>query len=127
MLSFCGRPWSSIQVRTCNASGRKQLSWRDQSRGPAGPEIIAYISSTTAPIASSSFISFSLPVAIGGFAPLLVAMISAWTRIGHGDPVEVLSDDPILLGPFGFGHASSQLLQHRTGDGILLADERRGQ
>src|SRR4051812_36481214 len=125
MLSFCGRPCSSTQVRTCSASGRKQFSWRDQSRGPAGPEIMAYISSTTAPIASSSFMSYSLPAAIERVrASSDVAMISAWTRIGHGDPVEVFSDDPILLDPFGFGHASGQLLQHRTGDGILLADER---
>src|SRR5204863_5755520 len=57
MLSFWGRPCSSTQVRTWSASGRKQLSWRDQSRVPAGPEIIEYISSITAPIFSSSLIS----------------------------------------------------------------------
>src|SRR6476469_3923460 len=56
MLSFCAFPASSTQVRTCRASGRKQSPCRDQSRGPAGPEIIAYISLITAPIWVSSLI-----------------------------------------------------------------------
>src|SRR3954451_11079151 len=61
MLSFCARPCSSTQVRTCRASGRKHFACRDQSRGPAGPEIIAYISSIAFPISASSFIrKFSL-------------------------------------------------------------------
>src|SRR5689334_18892047 len=54
MTLRCGRPSSSTQVRTWCASGRKLLDCRDQSRGPAGPEIIAYISSITAPISLSS-------------------------------------------------------------------------
>src|SRR6478609_660599 len=51
---FVARPSASTHVRTCRASGRKLLDCRDQSRGPAGPEIIAYISSITAPISLSS-------------------------------------------------------------------------
>src|SRR6185503_20660219 len=55
MIRQAGRPASSIQVRIWRASGWKQLAWRDQSRGPFGPEIIAYISSTAAEISFRSF------------------------------------------------------------------------
>src|SRR5206468_10158429 len=54
MILQAGRPVSSSQVRIWRASGWKQAAWRDQSRGPFGPEIIAYISSTAAPISALS-------------------------------------------------------------------------
>src|ERR1051325_4739875 len=55
IIMHCGRPSASTQVRIWRASGWKQLAWRDQSRGPLGPEIIAYISATAATISARSF------------------------------------------------------------------------
>src|SRR5581483_9291682 len=54
MMRIQGWPISSTPVRIWRASGWKTSPWRDQSRGPAGPETMAYIASTTAPMAALS-------------------------------------------------------------------------
>src|SRR4029453_5782134 len=54
MILIQGTPSPSTPVRIWRASGWKQAACRAQSRGPAGPEIMAYISSTTAPMATLS-------------------------------------------------------------------------
>src|SRR5437868_14996893 len=57
MIRIQVRPASSTPVRIWRASGWNTSSWRDQSRGPAGPETMAYMASTTAPIAALASMS----------------------------------------------------------------------